>query len=173
MIISIDDNQLRESNRVLNQKLLYKVLLLTIPVIGMTTVSAEEVKFKPSNEPVFSTPRAKPNIHMVLDDSGSMKGSSAKDVTLDGKKVERREALNYAYIGVSFLWQAYPYDSNLDPAPAGLMRLPVADYSKKTLAEIENDYDISRLILNAPGGTPMYPGVYEAIKMFRGQPVTA
>lgn len=164
--------------RVSNRKLLYKMLLVAIPVLGLSVVSAQQVSnvFKPSTEPVFSTPRAKPNIHMVLDDSGSMKGNAAKDVTLNGKVVERRTALDYAYkaliskykdkayIGVSFLWQGN--DAN------GLIRLPIGDYSKTTLDDINKKYSISNLISSSPGGTPINRGVYEALKMYRGLPLT-
>lgn len=153
------------------------MLVLALPVLGLTFAQAETPKvFKPSTEPVFSTPRAKPNIHMVLDDSGSMKGRGAKDVTLNGQIVERRTALDYAYqalmnkykdkayIGVSFLWQGD--NSN------GLIRLPVDDYSKSTITDINKKYSISSLISNSPGGTPINRGVYEALKMYRGLPLT-
>ena len=178
------------------------MLLLAIPMMGMSVGFAEDVNkdkkklvptsFTPSPEPVFSTPRAKPNIHMVLDDSASMGG---RDVTLNGASVSRSEALEYAYqalvnkykdkayIGVSFIWQAYTpiisYDYwgrkqvSYPSSGTGLVRLPVNDYSRKTLTEIEQSYPISALIMNSPGNTPMYPGIYEAIKMFRGQPITA
>lgn len=182
----MDDNLVVREIIVKNRKVLYKMLLLTFPMLGVSTGFAEEkpapTSFVPSPEPVFSTPRAKPNIHMVLDDSGSM---DARDVTLKGESVSRAKALDYtyralmekykdkAYLGASFLSQAYSNSSRLNPAPSGLIRLPVSDYSNKTLAQIESDYGISNLILKAPGWTPMYPGIYEAIKMFRGQPITA
>lgn len=183
------------------------MLLLAIPMMGMSVGFAEDVNkdkkklvptsFTPSPEPVFSTPRAKPNIHMVLDDSASMGG---RDVTLNGASVSRSEALEYAYqalvnkykdkayIGVSFLWQTYKlseYERTYDrrkgqyivtpEIASGLLRLPIKDYSELNVDDFSKTVinPISELIMNSPGNTPMYPGIYEAIKMFRGQPITA
>ena len=166
-------------------RFIFKFSVAAIAVFGTTLASANQTTFKPSEEPVFSTPRAKPNIHMVLDDSASMKNNS--DITLGGKKVKRTEALDYtykalmnkykdkAYLGVSFLWQTYDAGTRSPSVGTGLVRLPIDDYSKKTAAEFERDVikPISASILNSPGNTPMYPGIYEAIKMYRGQPITA
>lgn len=55
-----------------------------------------------------------------------------------------------------------------------LIRLPLKDYSKLPSQAFEDQVitPISRLIQKSPGSTPLYPAVYEAIKMLRGQPVT-
>ena len=178
-----------------SRKTLCKILVLALPVLGLPLTQADTSKvFKPSPEPVFSTPRAKPNIHMVFDDSASMQDV---DIELQGRKVSRAEALDYtyralmnkykdkAYLGVSFLWQAYDHSVTYDwrgrqkieypSSGTGLTRLLIDDYSQKTTDNFERDVldPISKLIINSPGNTPMYPGVYEAIKMFRGQPTLA
>lgn len=163
------------------------MLLLTIPMMGMSVGFAEDAEgktekqplptsFVPSPEPVFSTPRAKPNIHMVLDDSGSMK---ARDVPAykNGPDILRTTALDNtvsallrkyrdkAYLGVSFIWQG---DNDY-----GLVDLPIGDYSQMK----DNDFEskiispISTKILRSPGNTPVSRGVYEAMKHFRGQPL--
>ena len=160
-----------------NRKVLYKMLVLALPVLGLSFVQADTSKvFKPSPEPVFSTPRAKPNIHMVLDDSGSMK---AQDVPAykNGPNILRTTALDNAvsallrkyrdkaYLGVSFLWQG---DSE-----TGLVALPINDFSQYEEDAFEKEVikPISRKILAAPGNTPVSRGVYEAMKAFRGQPL--
>ena len=218
-----------------------KILHFLIPAIGMA-VMAEANTFEPSTSPVFSTPQAKPNIHMLFDDSASMKAkdtvmpehaysfgspvckrqstawhnerkrlgeydpfskaryipwddSIAKNGLIDGKKkpprimecadVTRTEALDYAfksvmykyrdkaYLGVSFLWQVN--DDGSKNKGNGLIRLPIDDYSGLSDQKFKSTAidPVSKLIKNSPGNTPMYPAVYEAIKMFRGQPVTA
>lgn len=122
---------------------------------------------------------------MVLDDSGSMrakdvKGSIAEgDVDRYGKvtNILRTTALDRtvtkllhkykdkAYLGISFLWQG-----SLDK---GLVHLPVADYSAYSEKDFKDKIVLptSKLILNSPGNTPVARGIYESIKMFRGQPI--
>lgn len=153
------------------------MLVLALPVLGLSFAQADTAKvFKPSPEPVFSTPRAKPNIHMVLDDSGSMKTTDVPE-TVGGRNILRTVALDRAvsallrkyrdkaYLGVSFLWQG---DST-----TGLVALPINDFSKYEEKEFETKIvqPISKKILNAPGNTPVSRGVYEAMKAFRGQPL--
>lgn len=124
-----------ERDRVRINKVLYPMLLLALPILGMTTAYADTNKaFKPSTEPAFSTPRAKPNIHMVLDDSGSMRDRDVASA-VDGGNIMRTDALNRtvsalfrkyrnkAYLGVSFLWDR-------DNKEQGLVYLPLGDYSK-------------------------------------------
>ena len=146
-------------------------------VVGYVLLSqAYGQNLKPSNEPIFSTPQAKPNIHMVLDDSGSMDN---KDIwSADrGKKIARSEALKYtfeslfykyrdrAYLGVSFL------DQRTDGQ--GLIALPPSEFVGMDDATFANNIisPISKQILRAPGMTPVYSGMYEAFKLFRGLPV--
>lgn len=177
-----------ERKIVKNRKVLYKMLLLAIPMMGMSIGLAEDVdkdkkskpvptSFTPSPEPVFSTPRAKPNIHMVLDDSGSM---GATDVKLKGRLVTRVEALEYAvtalmkkyndkaYLGISLLNQSGT-DGENSKRQSGVVRLKLADYSKADMSVLTKYTD--RLI-RASGGTPVRPAIYETIKMFRGQPIS-
>ena len=224
-----------------NYKLSIKVLAVLVPSISITSVSIAN-SFTPSTSPVFSTPQAKPNIHMLFDDSASMKAkdtimpehaysfgsptckrqtwtwhndrkllgeydpfqtgryvpwddSKAQNGLIGGKKkppriiecadVTRTEALDYAfksvmykyrdkaYLGVSFLWQVN--DDGSKTKGNGLIRLPIDDYSGLSDQAFKSKAidPVSKLIKNSPGNTPMYPAVYEAIKMFRGQPVTA
>ncbi len=158
------------------RKVLYKMLLLAMPAIGLSIAHADTPKvFKPSPEPVFSTPRAKPNIHMVLDDSGSM---GASDVKLNGRMVTRVRALEYAveslikkyndkaYLGVSLLNQPGKDGSG---RAGGVVRLKLHDYSKYDLTSLTN---YTNQLIRASGGTPVRPSIYETIKMFRGQPVS-
>lgn len=168
--------------------LLYQ-MLLTVPLASLAIISAhaETQQFVPAKEPVFSTPRAKPNIHMVLDDSGSMKnnqdvpGSVADGDGLDQNgnvvNIRRTTALDRtvtkilnkyrdkAYLGVSFLWQGSQNN--------GLIHIPLEDYSKYSVTDFQTKIiaPTSTKILASPGSTPVSRGVYEAIKMFRGQPV--
>lgn len=212
-----------------------------MPIIGMTAI-VEGKAFEPSTSPIYSTPQAKPNIHMLFDDSASMKAkdtvmpehaysfgmpvckrqtsawhnerrrlgeydpfskgryipwddAKAQNGLIDGLKkpprimdcadVTRTEALDYAfksvmykyrdkaYLGVSFLWQVN--DDGSRNKGNGLIRLPINDYSGLSEQNFKSKAidPISKLIMKSPGNTPMYPAVYEAIKMFRGQPVTA
>lgn len=53
-------------------KLSVKKLFLMVPSIGAMMV-ANATQFEPSTSPIFKTAHAKPNIHMMLDDSSSMK----------------------------------------------------------------------------------------------------
>ena len=48
-----------------------KLLFLATSISTMAFANAN--LFEPSTTPIFSTPQARPNIHMMLDDSGSMK----------------------------------------------------------------------------------------------------
>lgn len=151
------------------------MLLLALPVFGISFAQAET--FTPSPEPVFSTPRAKPNIHMVLDDSGSM---GARDVKLKGQNVTRVEALEYtveslikkyndkAYLGISLLNQPGK-DGRGSARQGGVVRLKLADYSKTDMSVLTN---YTNGLIRASGGTPVRPSIYETIKMFRGQPVS-
>ncbi|WP_077926853.1 PilC/PilY family type IV pilus protein, partial [Wohlfahrtiimonas larvae] len=160
-----------------NRNVFYKILLLTFPVWGISSVNAETKAFKPSTEPVFSTPRAKPNIHMVLDDSGSMKTRDVPEYK-NGPDILRTVALDRAvkallnkyrdkaYLGVTFLYTA---NSN-----SGLTALKLDDYSKVTDQKFNSHLtNISNIIKNSPGNTPLYTAVYDTLKMFRGQPVSA
>lgn len=161
-----------------DRKVLYKMLVLALPVLGLSFVQADTPKvFKPSPEPVFSTPRAKPNIHMVLDDSGSM---GARDVKLKGQNVTRVQALEYtveslikkyndkAYLGISLLNQPGT-DGRGSARRGGVVRLKLADYSKDDMSVLTN---YTSGLIRASGGTPVRPSIYETIKMFRGQPVS-
>lgn len=153
--------------------------MLVIPAIGMSVAYAKDIPtvFTPSPEPVFSTPRAKPNIHMVLDDSGSMQAS---DVKLEGRLVTRVKALEYtvesllrkyndkAYLGISLLNQPGT-DSKGSIRRGGVVRLKLADYSKADMTILTN---YTNDLIRASGGTPVRPSIYETIKMFRGQPVS-
>lgn len=207
-----------------------------------TTVLANANQFEPSSTPIFKTAHAKPNIHMMLDDSASMhykdimmaehgygfgqpvcdnpgsawskerqalgeydpfstgryipwNDNNAQNGLIDGKKkpprlsncavVARTEALKYAvnsilykykdkaYMGISLLWQVNDDDRN-DPNGYSLIRLPIDDYSALSASEFADQVinPINQRIDNSPGRTPLYPAVYEAIKMIRGQPVT-
>ncbi len=200
-------------------------------------------QFEPSTTPIFSTPQAKPNIHMVFDDSGSMGArdimmpehgysfgqpvcdrqsdewhrerrergeydpfqdgtykpwddTKAQNGLIGGKKkpprmmscikVTRAQALDNAYrtvmykykekayLGMSFLWRTVALD---DPnkEPTSLVRLVMDDYSVLSEKDFE-DQVIERIgkEIHAPAGsTPMYPAAYEAVKLFRGQPLAA
>lgn len=140
----------------------------------ITNVYAQSLK--PTQEPIFNTPQARPNIQLILDDSASMDNRDIPAVA-GGANIRRSEALKYAfenlfykyrdkaYLGVSFLYQGNT--SN------GLIRLPLSDYSPLSEQEFKNKVidPIGTLILSAPGHTPMYAGVYETFKMFRGYPV--
>lgn len=161
-----------------DRKILYKMLVLALPVLGLSFAQADTAKvFKPSPEPVFSTPRAKPNIHMVLDDSGSM---GARDVKLQGQNVTRVQALEYtveslikkyndkAYLGISLLNQPGK-DGRGSARQGGVVRLKLADYSKDDMSVLTN---YTNGLIRASGGTPVRPSIYETIKMFRGQPVS-
>lgn len=161
-----------------NHKVLYKMLVLALPALSLSFVQADTSKvFKPSPEPVFSTPRAKPNIHMVLDDSGSM---GASDVKLKGQRVTRVKALEYtveslikkyndkAYLGISLLNQPGT-DGKNSSRRGGVVRLKLADYSKADMSVLTN---YTNDLIRASGGTPVRPSIYETIKMFRGQPVS-
>lgn len=200
-------------------------------------------QFEPSTTPIFSMPQAKPNIHMVFDDSGSMGArdimmpehgysfgqpvcdkqsdewhrerkargeydpfqdgvykpwddAKAQNGLIGGKKkpprmmncikVTRAQALDNAYrtvmhkykekayLGMSFLWRTVALD---DPnkEPTSLVRLVMDDYS--VLSEKDFEEQVIERIgkeIHAPaGGTPMYPAAYEAVKLFRGQPLAA
>ena len=154
----------------------YKVRIVISAVGYLLLSQAYSQNFKPSHEPIFSTPQAKPNIHLVLDDSGSM---SSRDIRLrpGGQLLTRSQALQYAfenlfykyrdkaYLGVTFLRQG----NN----ERGMIRQPLSDLSTMTESDFKNQVidPLGRLILNAPGHTPMYAGVYETFKMFRGYPV--
>ncbi|KZX36776.1 PilC/PilY family type IV pilus protein [Wohlfahrtiimonas chitiniclastica] len=164
------------------QTLLIKMLLALAPVaIGSLAFSEEKKEFVPSTEPVFNTPQAKPNILMVLDDSGSM---GAPDIEMAGyrNKVTRKDALSYtveallnkyrekAYLGISFLNKWGP-DGFGSVRNQGGLRLKMDDYSKLSEAEFKQVTNyVSNLILEYNRSpTPVRPAVYEAIKMFRGQ----
>lgn len=155
----------------------YKILVLALPILGMTSVNAETKVFKPSTEPAFSTPRAKPNIHMVLDDSGSMKTRDVPEYK-NGPDILRTTALDRtvkallnkyrdkAYLGITFL-----YTANSD---SGLTALKLEDYSQVSDQKFNSHLaSISNIIKNSPGNTPLYTAVYDTLKMFRGQPVSA
>lgn len=225
----------------MNNKILIKYWLLILAINASSVANAE--KFKPSPIPAFSTSQAKPNIHMVYDDSASMQTNDtimpehsygfgspicqrqttqwhnerknlgeydpfsgntyipwddekAVNGLINGKKkppriinctkVSRSVALDYAYktimhkyrdkayIGVSFLWQVNDNVTSLLNVGNGLIKLPIKDYSGLTDIEFQRQIitPVSNMILKSPGNTPMYPAVYEAIKMYRGQPVT-
>lgn len=161
------------------QTLLIKMLLALAPVaIGSLAFSEEKKEFVPSTEPVFNTAQAKPNIHMVLDDSGSMKSRDILDRP-GGRYILRTKALDdavqsllykyrdKAYLGITLIYQ-YRNES-------GLIQLPLDDYSK--MSEYDFKWDvidrISRLLERSPGNTPIRPAVYDTLKMFRGMPVSA
>lgn len=155
----------------------YKLGSIAAVVSYILLSQAYGQNLKPSNEPIFSTPQAKPNIHLVLDDSGSM--DSNKDIWDADKKfkIKRSVALKYAfenlfykyrdkaYLGVTFLRQGNDTE--------GMIRQPLSDLSTMTESDFKRQVidPLGRLILNAPGHTPMYAGVYETFKMFRGYPV--
>lgn len=175
---NIDDKYVEREIKVRIQKVLYSMLMLALPAMGMSTAYADTNKaFKPSTEPAFSTPRAKPNIHMVLDDSGSMKTRDVPEYK-NGPDILRTTALDRAvnallnkyrdkaYLGVTFLYTA---NSN-----SGLTALRLEDYSKVTDQKFNSHLtSISNIIKNSPGNTPLYTAVYDTLKMFRGQPVSA
>lgn len=223
-----------------SQKISTKKIAFLLSSIGVLAC-ANANQFEPSTTPIFSTPQAKPNIHMMLDDSGSMgyadviapehafgfgqpvcqkqsqqwheerKQRGEYDPFRDGKYepwdddkaqtgmyhdkkkpprimncafVMRKAALDHtvrsllykyreqAYLGISVLWQVNNIGNN--DIFDSLIRLPLDDYSTLSSDEFEKEVvnPISTLIKNSPGQTPLYPAVYEAIKMFRGQPVT-
>ncbi len=222
-----------------NQKISTKKIAFLLSSIGVLAC-ANANSFEPSTTPIFSTPQAKPNIHMVLDDSGSMvyadviapehafgfgqptcqyqgpawaqereergeydpfrdgvykpwNDTTAANGGYYGKKkpprimncafVMRKKALDHAvrtllhkyreqaYLGISVLWQVNNDSSDLMDS---IIRLPMDDYGTLSSAQFEKDVvnPISALIKYSPGQTPLYPAVYETIKMFRGQPVT-
>ena len=229
------------------------ILLATISISTGVAHSAEEhyfppyapfkkTGFKPSFEPIFNSERPKPNILMVLDDSGSMKkfqdtvlpehyisfgnpicqrqsdswhADRVKlgeyDPFIDGKYVPwdeqkavnglingkkrppliescvlgfRNQALEYtvdtimrsyrdhAYIGISVLWLSY--DDKPIRGEGGLLSLPIDDYSGLSEEELQEELASTKHRMKvSAGNTPIYPAVYEAIKMFRGQPMNA
>lgn len=228
------------SNTMKSQKISTKKIAFLLSSIGVLAC-ANANQFEPSTTPIFSTPQAKPNIHMVLDDSGSMvyadviapehafgfgqptcqyqgtewakereergeydpfrdgvykpwNDTIAANGGYYGKKkpprimncafVMRKTALDnavrtllykyreQAYLGISVLWQVNNIGNN--DIFDSLIRVPLDDYSTLSSDEFEKEVvnPISTLIKNSPGQTPLYPAVYEAIKMFRGQPVT-
>ncbi len=228
-----------------------KLLILSAILLGSTVGNnafTQTNKFQPSLSPIFNIPQPKPNIHMILDDSASMRnedifmpehaygfGLPVCDVSgidrslwredrlrlneydpfIDGnryvpwdndkaigglingkkkpprindcKKVARTEALDHsfkesmskykesAYLGVSFLWQVNDDVESILDKGYGLIKLPIDDYSQLSEERFEKEVinPVSNLIKKSPGDTPLYPAVYEALKMFRGQPVTA
>lgn len=165
------------------RSLLYQ-MLLTVPLasLAMISANAETQQFVPAKEPVFSTPRAKPNIHMVLDDSGSMGGNNGRDVTLNGKKVYRWEALQYtvealmrkyndkAYLGISMLNQSGKSGLDKNDRIGGVVRLKLENYA--LYSSIDTVWNYVKPLIRASGSTPVRPSVYETLKMFRGQPVS-
>lgn len=109
------------------------------------------------------------------------KSSRASAMSFAYKSLMRKYK-DKAYLGVSFLWQTYEakdhkrnqYGYIVADRGSSVLRLPLNDYSKWSENDFENKV-INRIadsILLSPGNTPMYPGVYEAIKMFRGEPLT-
>ena len=158
----------------------YKITSITAVVSYILLSQAYGQNLKPSSEPIFSTPQAKPNIHMVLDDSGSMRFQGKPDIYMivDGQKklVYRVDALrdtvkklfykyrDKAYLGMSVL------NRNIDNY--GLISIPLSDFSLMPEDEftIKIINDLPNKIL-ASGGTPMHNGIYEAFKMYRGFPV--
>ena len=169
-----------------NDKAFYRIGSIAA-VVGYVLLSqAYGQNLKPSSEPIFSTPQAKPNIHMVLDDSGSM---GSRDIylvdenggkTLTTRNVVLRDTVkklfykyrDKAYLGFSVLNR---HDGSILNAPGqnqGLIRLPLSDFSELTGANFKSQIiDKIDSMLVASGGTPMYNGVYEAFKMYRGYPV--
>lgn len=160
-----------------NNQFVFKIGILVSTFTYVLINQSYGQSLQPSSEPIFSTPQAKPNIHLILDDSSSMKKYS-DILSADGtKKIKRSEALAYAfenlfykyrekaYLGVSFLRQGNDKQ--------GMIRLPIGDFSELSDKEFKNQVidPNKKLILNAPGHTPMYAAVYEAFKMFRGYPV--
>lgn len=160
-----------------NNQFFYKIGILVSAITCVSVQQSYGQSLQPSSEPIFSTPQAKPNIHLILDDSGSMKKNS-DILSADGKKkIKRSEALAYAfenlfykyrekaYLGVSFLRQGNDKQ--------GMIRLPIGDFSGLSEKDFKSQVidPTKKLILNAPGHTPMYAAVYEAFKMFRGYPV--
>ncbi len=216
-----------------------KKFALLVSTMG-TMMFANANQFEPSTTPIFSTPQAKPNIHMVLDDSGSMQSqdviapehlyefgsptckqqspawhqerkdlgeydpfkdgkyvpwddSKAIDGLINGLKkpprimdcadIKRTEALNNAvstilykyrskaYLGVSVLWQVNSIASAT--VADSVIRLPIDDYSSLKEKDFQKKVIdvVAKLIDTSPGRTPLNPAVYEAVKMFRGQPV--
>lgn len=159
-----------------NNEAFYKIGSIAAVVSYILLSQAYGQNLKPSSEPIFSTPQAKPNIHMVLDDSGSM---GNRDIwSADRRnKIKRSEALKYtfenlfykyrdrAYLGVSFL------DQRTDGQ--GLIALPPSEFVGMDDATFTNSIisPISKQILKSPGMTPVYSGMYEAFKLFRGLPV--
>lgn len=160
-----------------NNKAFYKIGSIAAVVSYVLLSQAYGQNLKPTNEPIFNTPQAKPNIHLVLDDSGSM--NSYRDIWDANKqsKIKRSVALKYAfenlfykyrdkaYLGVTFLRQGNDAQ--------GMIRQPLSDLSTMTESDFRSKVinPLGQLILNAPGHTPMYAGVYETFKMFRGYPV--
>lgn len=154
-----------------------KLILVSMFSVMPSVVYSNTQQFQPSTEPIFSTQQAKPNIHMILDDSGSMNSNSDISLTRNGSKVRRSAALSdtvekllykyrdKAYLGISFLYQRS--DQN------GLIRLPIGDFHLLSEKDFKTTVvnPIKQLIANSPGHTPMHAGVYEAFKMFRGYPV--
>lgn len=117
--------------------------------------------------------------------NGKKRPPRLKECKLD----KRHTALDYSfkeiahkykdsvYLGVSFLWQVNDDVQNVAKhhIGEGLIKLPIDNYAKLTDQEFQETVigPVSQYINNAHGNTPMYPAVYEVIKMFRGQPVSA
>lgn len=223
-----------------SQKILTKKIAFLFSSIGLIAC-ANANQFEPAKTPIFSMSQAKPNIHMLFDDSASMQSvdvsapehtfgfgqpvcvnqsaqwhsertrlneydpfqdgtykpwndDQAVNGLINGKKkpprimecayVSRTDALDNvfrsliykyrerSYLGVSVLWQVN--NEGVKDIFDSLIRLPLSDYSELSSQAVENEIinPISTLIKSSPGQTPLYPAVYEAIKMYRGQPVT-
>lgn len=154
----------------------YKVGFVISAVSCSLLLQAYGQNLQPTPEPIFSTPQAKPNIHLVLDDSGSM---GTRDIRYEtgGALIRRSDALRYtfenlfykyrgsAYLGVSFLSQTI--------RGQGLIAQPISDLSMMDDNTFRREVitPISTMITRAPGMTPVHSGVYEAFKMFRGLPI--
>lgn len=169
-----------------NNEAFYKIGSIAAVVSYILLSQAYGQNLKPSSEPIFSTPQAKPNIHMVLDDSGSMGFAPDIYMYVNGKKVlvRRYEALrdvvkkllykyrDKAYLGISVLNRHDGSILNPPNGNSGLIRMPINDFSDLTDEKFKSQV-IDKIdgIVIASGGTPMHNGVYEAFKMYRGFPV--
>lgn len=128
--------------------------------------------FVPADTPLARSTPPKPNIYLILDDSGSM---SAADMTIHGDQIRRDVALqivvkdlinkyrNDAYIGFGKLG-SYGFGGSQFPNPNAVV--PLSDLKDEStynnaITKVDN--------IVATGRTPLSHPLYDAGRLFRGE----
>lgn len=159
--------------------------ILSVFLLG----SIASAEFQPHNEPLTSQLPPRPNVMLILDDSGSMRTEARVSQMREAATDFINKYRNSAYIGLStlgFMPLSYA-DENWGPAEAWRVR-PVIERKIRDIGSRPEVTDEHGLVIDKPienfddsvsfvsrivgdGNTPVAYATYEVFKYFRGLPV--